>query len=75
MLIYYQHLIIIIQIVYLLIKYFMLKLRVLLELQQVVDYYLVFKEMMKEFNYGQVLIGQNFIIELNGQHMENGIGY
>ena len=73
MLIYYQHLIIIIQIVYLLIKYFMLKLRVLLELQQVVDYYLVFKEMMKEFNYGQVLIGQNFIIELNGQHIENGL--
>ena len=73
MLIYYQHLIIIIQIVYLLIKYFMLKLRVLLELQQVVDYYLVFKEMMKEFNYGQVLIGQNFIIELNGHHLENGL--
>ena len=73
MLIYYQHLIIIIQIVYLLIKYFMLKLRVLLELQQVVDYYLVFKEMMKEFNYGQVLIGQNFIIELNGHHLESGL--
>ena len=73
MLIYYQHLIIIIQIVYLLIKYFMLKLRVLLELQQLMGYYLVFKEMMKEFNYGQVLLELNFIIELNGHHMEIGL--